>query len=296
MKKINAFLLFPLSEFKKNDIYLSNDDLIMDNESLKEYFSDFIQSIDLLHREKNTNVFYDSENIINFLKNTTSDDDELEYLRNFSEIFSDELFKVGAINWRENETEDESSRYYLWDIHSENVSRLISCTLSEVTERKLRNERDEFVLLNLSAFLLERDKLTLFKDNIAIPKFPKFIFIQSVQNKNELKKWLKINRQPRIFRLNPKHGENGKGMKQNKGEVVSPLLGSSDEAQHILNSAIGDTGNSFKLYYWDEKYKHYMMFMDERTEDNIYHGFHVKNKSEIPEQIIKLISEDTSED
>ncbi|NJN77794.1 MAG: hypothetical protein HC803_05230 [Saprospiraceae bacterium] len=217
-------------------------------------------------------------------------------MREFSELFRDELFNVGAINWRDRQQEHENSRYYLWNINSEQIIRLISQALSEVAERKLRNANDEFILLNFLSFSYNRNKLTIFKDNIRISEYPKFVFIDFVQNKKELKEWLKLNREPRVFRLNPKHGEYGKGMKHNKGEVVSPLLGSSDEAQQVLDKAIGDRGNSYKLYYWDEKYKHYIMFMDEKTEDNIYHGFHIKNENEIPKQIIELISEDTIED
>jgi hypothetical protein len=96
------------------------------------------------------------------------------------------------------------------------------------------------------------------------------------QSRCEIKsihQWFEKNRLPeRIFNLNPKHGENGKG--NIPGESI--LLCSKEKAQCLLHKAVGDSSNP-TLFYYDEEYGRYMEFKNENTGNNTYHAFHIEN-------------------
>lgn len=86
-------------------------------------------------------------------------------------------------------------------------------------------------------------------------------------------KWYETNRKPqRIFNLNPKHGENGKGAHPgNKGEKVSILMCSKEEAKNMLLKAIGV--DLRVLYFFDQVHNQYIEFKCES--ENTFHGFHL---------------------
>jgi len=108
----------------------------------------------------------------------------------------------------------------------------------------------------------------------------------------ELARWFEQNRKPkRIFNLNPKHGENGKGAySSNKGDKVSLLLCSREKAAMLLNKAIGENLECRVLFFKDVDKDRYIEFRSERA--NIYHAFHLETEEaerRIPMQIRKKI-------
>ncbi|MBF0519579.1 MAG: hypothetical protein HQK92_07645 [Nitrospirae bacterium] len=109
--------------------------------------------------------------------------------------------------------------------------------------------------------------------------------ICNLQDKVSLKQWVIENRLPqRIFNLNLKHGENGRG--NYHGE--SPLMCDRKEAQELLITAIGD--KTERLFNLDSKHNMYIIFYSETTPISSYHGYHVDLKSvKVPNHIKKRL-------
>jgi len=92
----------------------------------------------------------------------------------------------------------------------------------------------------------------------------------------------------RIFKHNPKHDR--VRPLYNKGEVVSILECSFENADKLLRSAIGEsTANDRKLYNYDNENEKFIIFY--KHDKNEYHGYHVDNEDEIPAKIrIELLA------
>lgn len=50
-----------------------------------------------------------------------------------------------------------------------------------------------------------------------------------------------------------------------------------------------DLGDDNKLYNYDKKNKKYIIFQDDETQENSYHGYHVKNDNEVPVEIKRIL-------
>lgn len=89
--------------------------------------------------------------------------------------------------------------------------------------------------------------------------------------------WLYKYKKKRIFEPNPKHDKIF--THQNKQEEVSKLLCTNQEAQKLLNDAIGSIGK--ELYNFDSKYKYIIEFKLTRKDGDlyIYHGYHLTNEN-----------------
>lgn len=95
--------------------------------------------------------------------------------------------------------------------------------------------------------------------------------------------WFTKNRIPkRQYHLNSKHGEYGKG----NWPGASVLLGSKEEAEHLLHEAVGIKTKK-DLYIYDKKYGKHMRFKPENVNDT-YHSFHI-DESGIDPHIKKVI-------
>jgi hypothetical protein len=133
---------------------------------------------------------------------------------------------------------------------------------------------------NSNFLLLSHDALKFSETQIEISDTKKQITtIDIAHSDKELYQWFVQNRLPaRIFNLNLKHGECNKGMhKANKGDEVSPLRRTKEEAQFYLNHAIGNEKRI--LFYFDviEDKEYYIEFKYENGTQ--YHGFHIESTS-----------------
>lgn len=282
MSLIQAFLLLPDTE----------NAALLEEKPLHQFMSNLEHIVECAASEKSTWIWYDSENIKAFVNQF--DGFEEEYLNNLPERIQDILWHSVSKNWRVAQQHHLENRYFLWDLTKEEAVPLYHQphTLSEIAERCLQNIENKYVLLNYhSALYIDREMIVVIKDRWSAPDLPKFILIPFIHNADELADWFKRNRQERKFhRFRPgepkKHPTSDKSVKYLKGNKVSPLLCNDDEAQRLLDDAIGDRRESKKLYAFDKTRNKYIVFEDEETLDNQYHGYHV---DEIPEHIRRRI-------
>jgi len=105
----------------------------------------------------------------------------------------------------------------------------------------------------------------------------KLLNIPYLTSINSLEEWIKENREPRKFNPNPKHDE-VKGYPSNKGSKVSKLECSKEKAQELLKNAMGDIRIGKFLFNYDTEVKKFIVFSDENTPNNQYHGYHVSEE------------------
>lgn len=99
-------------------------------------------------------------------------------------------------------------------------------------------------------------------------------------------KWFHDHRKPaRVYVPNKqKHGSGGKGAwNYSRGFVVGKMLcDTEEEAQDLLDFAIGKTWDTKKMFSYDVKRAKYVQFMsggsDPRHNNSLaYHGFHIRD-------------------
>ena len=171
-------------------------------------------------------------------------------------------------NWRDDVRQgDETYKYKGKSITGD--------TLCEIAARCNADGRSTYGILNKGEFSSNTDE-------IAVSRFDKtFRFSCLEMNVREMTRWLETNRRPeRQYHWNKKHGENGVGAQsQQKGNPVSILYCSREEASEMLNKAVGILGDR-RLFWYDSKRRRYMVFMWER--ESCYHSFHVEDSGEVP--------------
>ncbi|MBN2533244.1 MAG: hypothetical protein JXB88_10150 [Spirochaetales bacterium] len=253
--------------------------LYENEEKLILFLSEINKAVDLIKREKGAELIFDNENIKLFLEEVKVLKDEyINLLLRVYSIFDD------LKNFRDSSIIQKDCLYLIWDKSNFTVFSIKDSIpiLTEIVEYK--QEKNKVVLFYPDTIKCDRSFLAIIKDG-GEKNIPIFTRIDFVSDYTSLENWIVINRIPRKFKHNPKHP---KAKEINKNKYVSALLCSEEEAQILLNSAIGDAGFSNKLYNYDTKNKKYIIFQDDDTQENTYHGYHAINDTEIPE-IIKTI-------
>ena len=284
MQKIQAFLLLPTSN-PINDFFKNTDDLVLDKTLVADYLNQLEISLDVAYKEKVTDVYYSESNIQQFLSGFM--DFENEYLSNTSGRLSDIL--QSAENWEDNSQQKSDSYYDIWKISDRQAVNLHELhTFSEIAERICSQITDKIVLIDHKAIHSNDSIVIMISGLLGLIEFsnvPVFTVFHSTKTIEQLETWFSNNRQPRIFNLNPKHGENGVGARANKGEKVSLLLCSQNQASELLRLAKGDKRISKELFAFDTNHKKFIVFKDDNTIVNSYHGYHVDNENEVPHKI-----------
>jgi len=282
MTEIKCFVLLPVltrneSIFQSESLYQSIDNL----NRFREFLHNYQKMIEIVAREKGAKIIYDSENVTEFQQQMSWLDDEFMSLQ-----YAFYTLLSHAENCRDNSKQVADSLYFIWDLKQFagiQINRSIS-TLAEIAEEKWQDENKKLVLMHNDSIHLNRSIIPIIKEDYG-KGCPFFICIEHVKNSTELENWIRRNRQPRCFNLNPKHGENGKGAKANKGEKVSVLLCNRKHAQELLESAVGDKRISKKLFNFDHEFQKFIVFEDENTPNNTYHGYHLDDENEVPKNI-----------
>jgi hypothetical protein len=273
MGKSELFLLFPVyKEAQEKPHYIKTVD-IMSNEDLEIYIS-AIDDIIQFFKLENYDGYYDGKNVQEFLLPLEIAEDCYPNMKTRFRLI---MGKWGE-DWRKNmmQSNMEKYRYFCSEIKDD--------TLCELTKRKICS-------IDGSTFLLINHNAISCSDDMVRTKCNDKDFEIDVRN-TEIKaiaKWFEANRIPqRIFHLNPKHGENGKGAHSlNKGYKVSILMCSQSEAGILLRKAIGEDLRT--LFFFDTTHNQYIEF--KRESDNIYHAFHLDKEDEkkIPNSVIEAI-------
>lgn len=221
-------------------------------------------------------TFYDGEDLSAIIKLLDNNDDYL----GLSALLLDAV--KNCENWRDDVRQgDETYKY--------KGKAITGDTLCEMAARYNADDSSTYCILNKGEFSANADE-------IVVSMYDKtFRFSCLEMNVREMAEWLEINRRPkRQYHWNKKHGENGLGAQsQQKGNPVSILYCSREEASEMLHKAVGVSGDR-RLFWLDNKHHRYMVFMCEIG--CCYHSFHVEDSGEVPlearEKIARLESND----
>lgn len=187
-------------------------------------------------------------------------------------------------DWRKSNTVMSKNKCFNCDISDD--------TLSLVAEKKKVDINSTFLILDYDAIKNSDDIIVHLAVNggeIEIDR--RVLAVREIAN------WFIYNRRPvRVYNHNDKHGENGTGQKNNKGEIVSVLRCSIEEAAAMLHLATKVEGDNKPLYYFDKNYSQYIVFKCDNYIQQSYHAYHTDNEDEVPEEVkrkLRLISNDT---
>jgi len=273
---------------------LTDNDAFATEEEIKTYITNACKIITDSSKIEDVELFYDLKNVDLFLGL-----DAVEIIKDEHITPSMNLWGVldGLDNWRDNKKQQEECVYMLWDLENHKCTRVNDTSLAEITERMILGSEIRYLLLNIEAIAIKRHFMPIFRDcrnmlndkrfwrrieSEQIGGLPKFIYIDFVKDIDSLKKWMEENILKRIFKLNPKHGENGVG----NWVEASLLLCNRREAQALLNAAIYDK-KTRNYYNYDQTHKKYIIFEDENTSENTYHGYHLDSETDVPNTIRK---------
>lgn len=274
MEHSELFLLLPrYEEVGGQPEYIRIKGVMTEDEILKVI--EDINEICKYIANENYEGYYDADNVSAFLYPV---DTMEECYPNIKTRMRMAMHNWGE-DWRTQKVQRNTENYMCYDLPIKDD------TLCEMAERKfVSTDGSEFLLVNQEAF----------SDSVKA--------IQVKRNQTELKlevsqadfksvsEWFQNHRKPqRIFNLNPKHGENGKGAHPgNKGEKVSVLMCNKEEAKNMLLKAIGT--DLRVLYFFDQVHNQFIEF--KRESENTYHGFHLDaiDEKRVPEDIKAMIN------
>ncbi|MBN2746005.1 MAG: hypothetical protein JXR34_04700 [Bacteroidales bacterium] len=265
MNKVNAYLVLP--ETNPANRWMLSTEMIQSQEAYSRFISKKAKEIDAIGFE-NYQGYFDNENVANFFEHF----DTLEDL--YPSVKRKLQTKIASWqNWRKSPKQQNTRTYKIFNQAIENH------TIPEIAQHKQNEPNDNYVLLNNEALNIGNSPVRITISGRA------HIQIDYVGNTADLKVWFAKNRiPPRNFHVIPKHGENGRG----NWPGASPLMCSGQEAQQLLNTAIGD--NTDKLYNYDPQHSRYIVFWSENEPENLFHGYHLPlNTNEIPNEIKRIL-------
>ncbi|MBF0515530.1 MAG: hypothetical protein HQK97_00230 [Nitrospirae bacterium] len=151
-------------------------------------------------------------------------------------------------SWRDAKQQSSDKEYKIF----KNSVTVKDHTFCEMSQRQVNVREINYALLNHYACNINTDLISVTIDGGVTAEF----FNLRCSGSFEL--WLKDTViQKRRFKHNPKHDNKAR----DSSSYVSDLKCPPDEAQALLNTAIGDSGN--RLFNYDEKRNKYIIFMDE---------------------------------
>lgn len=274
MEHSELFLLLPKYEdVEEQPEYIKSTNIMTEDEFLKVINK--IDEICMLISNENYKGYYDAENVSAFLYPA----------KTLKKSYPNTITRMRMVmnkwgeNWRTQKVQKDTVKYMYYCISIKDD------TLCEMTERKFGStDGSSFLLVNCDAFSCTSETITTKRNQDEMELDVRNADIKSIS------KWYETNRKPqRIFNLNPKHGENGRGAHPgNKGEKVSVLMCSRGEAKEMLLKAIGSDLRI--LYFFDQIHNQYIEFKRER--ENTYHGFHIDaiDEKRVPEEIKIMIN------
>lgn len=272
METTELFILLP--EYKeatdRTGHYLISDELPDENE-VNSYIRQIKELNDFFTHE-DYQGFYDVRNITAF----SFPLEEIEECYPNQKTYLRSVLKEWE-NWRDEPTQCQQNSF---SFHSFPIT---DDSLCEIARRKIQHPENAYLLINHQAFPCTRPTIEIGCDRTKIQVDTCPIIIKDIAG------WFTRSRKPqRVYNWNPKHGENGKGAHpENKGDEVSLLLCSREEADVLLKKAIGIHPQG-TLFYYDTNNRHYMEFKMEST--NTFHSFHIEDENRIPKVIKNKIT------
>ncbi len=271
------FILFPKGKDVKDQPFYVNEEPRVYEDKLSNITNE-IEDVEKFLAAENFQLFYDLENVNAFLSPIDVGEDSYPDLF----FYFITVLQTWGDNWREEAQQNEHTQYTYYH------APIKDDTLCEMTER-INNQDEEisFLLVNCEAIKCKDNTIDTARDGVNTT-----IDVRNLEVK-PIAKWFESHRHPqRKFSLNQKHGKNGRGgYSSSRGNMVSKLMCSEQEAERLLRKAIGNGDEKKTLYFYDVQAKKYIEFKHEGK--NVYHGYHLlkKNENRIPNNIKKLIIE-----
>ena len=276
MCKSNLFLILPVYEDGKNvrpPYLIALED--GDPRRMKTLSDSLLRVIKFFDYENLKFVYYDSNNMNMFATDAFFNDDVYPKYRT---QLRRTMLDCGK-DWRTEKTmtTDDVFQWYKQTISDD--------TLCEMSKRKSETPDDSYLLLDFDALKGQQQSVPVTCNGADMT-----IDVRKLDEKS-IAEWYAENRRPiRKFEANTKHGQDGVGAHpHSKGNKVSKLECSPEEAQQLLNSAVGKAEDK-SLYNYDRVRNKYMEFKYSGN-GNTYHGYHLceKQSESIPNEAKKKI-------
>lgn len=261
--KVNLFVLMP--ESNPQFQWITNLEEFIEHEKINDYILNLFRSKESIKLE-NYNGYYDGLSLLDLTNQIKILEDSYPkpILRTLRSLFKD------FFNWREEPTIINEYSYFILN------QNILKHSLCEISQRKKDNELENFAIINHQIISINEISV-LINQNVNIS-------IDLINNNVDLINWFSENRIPkRNFQSIPKHKIQNPIIKNNK--LISPLYGTEENANIILNSAIGISLK--ELFGFDKLFNKVIVYkFENNTPQNQYHGYHVDtNSDEIPNEI-----------
>ncbi len=180
---IQAFLLLP----EQDEVFINIGDT---PEDFKGVFDQIIQISDVIHKNQDIDLWYDSKNLSVFLEQIKNLFDNDQYLLKPTMLLKTKLEKVSR-DWRDRSKQDREYNYFIWLFDTKSAKE-DNNTLAEITERIFCYKTGKYLLLNIcQSIKTNKKQIITFKDRDAPSYLPNFINIEFVSDADELLIWLK---------------------------------------------------------------------------------------------------------
>lgn len=272
------FIIFPEHEDVEKTSPCVKEFTLLAPDDVMAYI-DFIDRMEQRGRAEHYLLYYDSNNIKNFLYPVYEFE---EYYPKVEVRLLNTLQKF-AEDWREEPIQNSGVNYKLFQ------APVTDDSFCEVCERKFQagsaSTDSTFAIINHGGL----DSQTLASMNRNFESIDITILEDSIEL---IENWLQENRRPiRIYNWNRKHGENGIGaFKEHKNDPVAILYCSIEHATKLLHKAIGEYNDIGPLYVWDEAFNRYMEFKRESKSSTTFHSYHLEQGDRKIPTIQKLLS------
>jgi hypothetical protein len=233
-------------------------------------------------------IFYSNTEFERFFSNIENITEISDYsITNPIQRIRQLLLEVESTNWMSiKKHRDDHRYYYLYNLGAQ-TAYVNDTTLAEACEHKHNSAAVCLVNLHSSEFNATPN-IHVSRSNINPPYITNGYNLDCLVNTAQCITWYHNNRPVRTYTWNRKHGEQGKGVLSNKGEVVSPLLCGRDDAKLYLETAIGYRKTN-ELYCFDTKNKKFMVWKHDAPGAKSYHAYHPIDQGEIDDNVKDFI-------
>lgn len=273
MEHAELFLLFPVYEDAIDQSAYVKRVGILEEAEYEELMTK-LRDVSSYFCYENYECYYDSRNLNAFII-------PIEYLKDcypkVSTLFRRRVNNWGS-DWRRSKSITDQDKCKFLGLE------IVDDTLCEMANRKQENPECTYLLVDDKSIVQQTDRCELLFKGKTVEIDTCKLEVKS------LARWFELNRRPiRTFHLNPKHGEKGKGAHlANKGNKVSVLLCSEDEAAIMLNKAVGESNDSKTLFFWDSDKDKYIEFKCEVNQ--VFHGFHL-DEEDVKQRVPACVKE-----
>jgi hypothetical protein len=260
----------------------SSDDFNVNINSLLETLNSFLFLEDV-------DVYYSSIEINRLFSNINNLEEISDYsITNPVHRIRQLLIEIESNDWSINKIHKDNHRYYyLYNLGAQ-TEYVNNTSLAEACEYK-HNQEKVFLINFHSSEFNATPNIHISRANINPPYDINSHNLDCLVNMVQCISWYHDNRPERTYTWNKKHGENGKGVLANKGEVVSPLECTRQEAESFLSIALGYR-KSNELYNFDPQNGKFMVWKCDAHGTYSFHAYHPINQDEIDVKVKQFLN------